>query len=143
MSDYSKRMKLYPPASSDEIAKIPHVVKLPEDYLAFMRASNGAEGSIGKAYLAILSVDEMVQANEQLDVEERAPGLVLFASDGGAEMYCFDLRREQIRVSVINMMDIGFEEPRYRSDTFSGLLQFLESTDDPWLESTSGATRGH
>jgi hypothetical protein len=40
-------------------------------------------------------------------------------------MYCFDLRRKQVQISAINMMDIGFEEPRHRSDMFDGFLQFL------------------
>ena len=47
-------------------------------------------------------------------------------------MYCFDLQKNAVRIAKIDLMDIGFEEPRYRSDTFTGFLQFLALSDDPW-----------
>ena len=64
-------------------------IKLPNDYIEFMVASNGAIGFIGKRYLSLWKVEELQSLNEAYNISEFFPGLVAFRSDGGDEGYAF------------------------------------------------------
>lgn len=65
-------------------------VNFPVDLVAFLARSNGAEGSVGDGYLAIYSVDEMVEFNELWWEAWPDRRFVAFASDGGGETYALD-----------------------------------------------------
>lgn len=65
-------------------------VSLPADYVAFLAGVIGEEAAIGGSQL--WPVGELVWHNEGYRVEEFAPGLVMFGTDGGLEAYGFDTR---------------------------------------------------
>ena len=90
-----------------------------------MRRSNGASGFVGNAYLSVYEAETIDALNRAGGIEERAPGLIVFASDGGGISYGFDLKREPTGIVEIHAMDIGFEQPTYCSDTFGGHLDYL------------------
>jgi hypothetical protein len=55
-----------------------------------MRAHNGGEGWVGdESYLMLWPVEELVQENRTLKAAEFVPGVVLFGSDGGGNLYGF------------------------------------------------------
>jgi hypothetical protein len=98
-----------------------------EDYVEFMVGSNGAEGPIGEEnYLVLWSVENLMRQNEEYRVNEYAPGLFLFGSDGGGEGYGFDARSEEIRFVEIPLIGLDFEDAWFRGRTFLEFLKHLE-----------------
>src|SRR5438876_10095853 len=66
-------------------------VDLPRDYVEFLQRSDGGEGFIGpNAYVILWQLSELVELNNAYQVEEYAPGLLIFGSNGGGEAYAFD-----------------------------------------------------
>lgn len=81
-------------------------VAVPDDYLNFLREHNGGEGFIGTKYLIFWKAEELVDFNRQYEVEEYAPGILLFGSSGGGEGYGFDTQAASVpivRVPFIGM----------------------------------------
>lgn len=65
-------------------------VSLPESYIEFLKTHDGGEGFIGDSYIIFWKVEELVEFNREYEVETYAPGIFLFASNGGGEGYGFD-----------------------------------------------------
>jgi hypothetical protein len=61
---------------------------LPEEYLSFLRYSNGGEGflCIEPWYFQLCSAEEVVAYNQGYNVEEFLPGCFAIGSNGGGEM---------------------------------------------------------
>jgi hypothetical protein len=76
-------------------------VRLPDDYRAFLRESDGIEGSSGPDgdYLMLWSAAELPTHNRGYQVSEFAPGLVLIGSNGGGDAFGF-VRRDGKAVYV-------------------------------------------
>ncbi|WP_425313289.1 SMI1/KNR4 family protein [Paenibacillus mangrovi] len=53
-------------------------VKFPSDYKEFIVQCNGAEETVGNAYVQLWAIDELVGLNEGYAVKEFADGLVIF-----------------------------------------------------------------
>ncbi|MCU1068132.1 SMI1/KNR4 family protein [Stenotrophomonas maltophilia] len=84
--------KLNGPAGISDIDGLPaHVrVALPESYFEFLRTHDGGEGFIGDNYIVFWKAEELVDFNREYETETYAPGIFLFASNGGGEGYGFD-----------------------------------------------------
>lgn len=79
---------------------------LPPDYVQFLREHDGGEGFIGDNYLILWKAEELNPFNREYEVEQYAPGILLFGSDGGGEGYGFDTRDAAmpiVRVPFIGM----------------------------------------
>jgi len=63
---------------------------LPESYIEFLKEHDGGEGFIGDNYIIFWKAEEVVDFNREYEVETYAPGIFLFASNGGGEGYGFD-----------------------------------------------------
>jgi hypothetical protein len=81
-------------ASLEAIKAAGDVLKVvfPNDYTAFLSATNGGEGMIGETYIMLWSTEELSELNTSYQVAEYAPGLVLIGSDGGGDAFAFDTR---------------------------------------------------
>ena len=98
--------------------------KFPEEYANFLSQTNGAEGAIGEAaYLVLWSIENVGSLNKAYKVNEYAPYLTLFGSNGGGTAFAFDRRLASLPIVEIEFMDIGLEEPKLLGQTF---LDFLE-----------------
>jgi hypothetical protein len=96
-----------------------------DDYLDFMKDSNGAEGNVGeKAYLAIYGIQEMRERNAASQAFE--PQLLFFGSNRGGEGYAFDLSRADKQIIAIQEIDL---DRTYADDMGTSLLEFLEDLD--------------
>ncbi len=62
---------------------------LPEDYKQFLRFTNGFEGFLNDAYLALWPTEELVDLNERYRMKEHFPGATLVGSDGSNTGYFF------------------------------------------------------
>src|SRR5205807_9615430 len=71
---------------------------LPPDYLQFLQRMNGGEGFIGKHYLVAWRIEDLSNKNRNYMVEEFAPELFLFGSNGAAEAFAFDTRRTPVSI---------------------------------------------
>ncbi len=96
----------------------------PEDYVAFLRESNGAEGLIGDGYLALFPIEELVKLNEFC---EGWPDrhLVQFGSDGGGESYVFDTDAPPCILEIPDSIDP--EDFRLVGTSLEDLLQYVRS----------------
>lgn len=85
----------------------PHLgIKLPESYIEFLKKHDGGEGFIGDSYIIFWKADELIDFNREYEVERYAPGIFLFASNGGGECYGFDTEDEAmpiVRIPFIGM----------------------------------------
>jgi len=69
---------------------------LPRTYVRFLEACDGARGKIpyDTGYIEFFSLDRVLAENRAHQLAETLPGFFAFASDGGDELYVFDLRKE-------------------------------------------------
>ncbi|MCE9580726.1 MAG: SMI1/KNR4 family protein [Deltaproteobacteria bacterium] len=83
-----------PPASDVAIALFEAAsgVRLPDEYLRFMRGANGGEGAIGRAHAQLWTIEDLLQFNVACGANEFCPEVFVFGSDGGGEAYAFDRR---------------------------------------------------
>src|SRR3990172_2314917 len=90
-----KRFNSRPPATKDALAAFEQAsgLKLPEEYLGFLKVTDGGDGFIGRTYVILWRVEELAGMNEAYKVHVYAPELLLFGSDGGGEAYAFDMRQ--------------------------------------------------
>jgi hypothetical protein len=84
------------PATSAAIASLRDgsPCELPESYFAQLLSSNGGEGelSVEPGWIAIWPAENVLKYNKVYSVAENVPGFFGFASDGGGELFAFDLR---------------------------------------------------
>jgi hypothetical protein len=94
----------------------------PADYVAFLRLHNGGEGFVGENYLILWKIEELKPFNDEYEVAEYAPGLLVFGSSGGGEGYAFDTRQDAwtvVRVPFIGM------DLQYAIEVGRGFSDFL------------------
>lgn len=95
---------------------------LPSDYLQFIGEHDGGEGFVGDNYLILWRVGELAAFNLEYEVEQYAPGIILFGSDGGGEGYGFDMREESL--SIVRIPFIGMDL-RYATHVAENFRDFL------------------
>ncbi|WP_437480031.1 SMI1/KNR4 family protein [Sorangium sp. So ce1014] len=113
-----------PPALARDIASFASnsQLSLPPGYIEFMRQSDGAEGPIGKngRYLVLWSLAKILELNAQYHIDEFAPHLLAFGSDGGGEAFAFDRRTEP--ATIVRVPFIGLDEEVHYGNRFDGFL---------------------
>lgn len=118
-------LELNPGATGDLVQQVQLRlgIMLPQEYVDFMMYSNGAEGPIGKyAYLALWTLEELVELNKAYQVDEFAPGLLLFGSDGGDVAFAFDKRSGALSIVQVPFIGMKLTEAKPRGRTFSEFL---------------------
>ncbi|WP_129573538.1 MULTISPECIES: SMI1/KNR4 family protein [Sorangium] len=100
------------PASAEDICAFVARAKVgfPPGYIEFMQRSDGAEGPIGRKgrYLVLWPVASIISLNEQHHIDEFAPHLLAFGSDGGGEAFAFDRRTEPAR--IVRVPFVGLDD---------------------------------
>jgi hypothetical protein len=105
-------------------------VGLPNDYLAFLRWRNGAEGAIGPNYLVILSAEEI--AEDPYPWEAFVPDVFFIASDGGEALFGFDTRIRPMPIVITHQDDLDPAGFVAIAASFTAFLEFLSEHD--WIE---------
>jgi hypothetical protein len=116
-----------PPADADSIRRLEVEAgfRLPEDYAAFLMRSDGGEGFIGGFYLILWSTGELLKLNRAFHVDEFAPGLFLFGSDGGGEGLAFDRRSDAQPVVSVPFVGMELELANVMGKSFTEFLENL------------------
>lgn len=120
-----KQMELAEPASQDRIEAVQQQVgfHFPQDYQDFLLFSNGAEGPIGdKGYMQLWALEDLEEFNLGYAVQEFAPGIFLFGSDGGGEAFGFDLRDPAMPIIRIPFIPMSIDLMVQMAPTF---IRFL------------------
>lgn len=114
-------------ASPDEIREASDVfcVNFPNDYVAFLRTSNGGEGMIGDTYLIFWQAAELHEMNASYQVTDYAPGLLLIGSDGGGEAIAFDTRTEPWPVVKVPFVGMDLASVEIAAPSFTLYLKGL------------------
>ncbi|RUT89765.1 MULTISPECIES: SMI1/KNR4 family protein [unclassified Mesorhizobium] len=99
-------------------------VTLPKDYAKFLKEHNGGEGFIGDSYVIFFKAEELVEFNREYEVEKYAPGILLFASNGGGEAYGFDTH--EVEMPIVRIPFIFME--RQSAETIARDLADLFAT---------------
>jgi len=101
-------------------------LKLPDEYVSFLRVTNGGEGCIGKNEYAIFwKVEELASLNRAYKVQEYAPGFLIFGSNGGGEAYGFDTRTEGWPIVRLPVVVMSWTEARPMGESFAAFLKLL------------------
>ena len=115
-----------PPATNAAIADCEKCLgmQLPTEYADFLRATNGADGFLGKvAYVMLWAVDELVPLNQEYEVKQYVPGLLLFGSDGAGEAFGFDTRVSPWQIVQVPFVGMEWAVARPLGTSF---IEFLE-----------------
>ena len=101
-------------------------LKLPEEYVEFLKLSNGGEGFIGKnSYVILWGVDELASLNQSYEVQQYAPGFLVFGSNGGGEAYGFDTRTTTWPVVQIPFVGMDWSLAQPLGGSFNDFLETL------------------
>jgi hypothetical protein len=105
---FIEKLNRRPPATSEAITAFERTTskQLPGEYVDFLKITDGGEGFVGKAYVILWGVGELVSMNQGYAVENYVPGLLIFGSDGGGEAFGFDTRNPQwptVQVPFVGM----------------------------------------
>jgi hypothetical protein len=121
------------PAPSDAVSSLQRScrMELPQDYLNFLTFFNGAAGTLPNSYHLILwPAETLLDLNEAYQVQEYAPGIFIFGSNGGGEAYGFDTR-SSMAVIQVPFVGMALSEAEYLAPSFTAFLIALEQkTDD-------------
>ena len=97
--------------------------RLPEDYVDFMRVTNGYNGEVGvRGFVCLWPVEEVVPTNQANHFREWIPGYVLFGSNESGDFYAFDMRKEKPKVVAIP----SIVELEYAVEVGDSFVDFLE-----------------
>lgn len=94
---------------------------LPPDYVQFLKEHDGGEGFIGDNYLILWKIEELNPFNREYEVEQYAPGILLFGSDGGGEGYGFDTRDAAMPIIRVPFIGMNLCYATVVADSFTGL----------------------
>ena len=118
-------LKLFPEATrkSLELVEENYGIGLPEDYVALMLFSNGAEGRLGNSsdsFIIIWPIEDVIVLNEGYGVSNDYPELVIFGKDAATAAYAFDIRFSPMPVIEVDLID-----PEYRKEVGGDFLDFM------------------
>lgn len=96
---------------------------LPTEYVRFVKLWDGAEGWVGDQYVALWPVARIIERNEALVVRHRAPGFLLFGTDGAGEAFGFDLQLESLGIARLPLVGLARDLALPVATTFGEWLQ--------------------
>src|SRR4051812_12487051 len=102
---------------------------LPPDYIEVMLITNGCEGFVGQSYFRLYPVENLAKLNAAFGVQEFAPGLVIFGSNGGGEAFAFDMRTSAPGVVQLPFIPMAYEYIIERSPSFADFLVRMARPD--------------
>lgn len=129
--DGLKGWQVRPPGASDELidslaAAAP--ILLPCEYLDLRRFSNGAEGELGvdPGWFMFWPAEKVLDYNHAYNLPEGLPGFFGFGSNGGLELFAFDVRLDSPwPVVMVDLNTLDAAEARILAPDFASFLRAL------------------
>lgn len=131
LSSYFTNFKTRPGLDEDALRDLREVcaalglATLPDDYLSALSFTDGGEGFIGGAFLRLYCLAFVRDLNPAYQVERFAPGLVIFATDGGGEAYAFDVRATPPQIVQVPLIPLDLKYAKPMGRTFTAFLDHL------------------
>jgi SMI1 / KNR4 family (SUKH-1) len=119
------RLNLTAPATEDALKQLQQVARIPDDYIAFLRRSNGGEGFIGSSYLIVFGAEEVTSVSLDAEIKDIIPGLIMFGSNGGAKSYAFDTTKAEESIVEFYLIDIDDEDPVLLANSLDDFFRYL------------------
>jgi len=118
-------------SSNEALNDVEHAFgkRLPDDYRAFLLRYNGGEGFIGKHYLVLWQVEQLVDFNKGYEISKYAPGFIVFASTGGGEGFAFDTRANPYPIRQVPFIGMSLEDGIFVAENFTRLLERMIETE--------------
>ena len=126
MSQQTSEWITQPPASD---LALEHLIAgspwtLPDDYLAYLRGSNGGEGEINvqPCYCVLWPAEDVLTCHTEYQVPDFAPGFLAFGTSSGGELFAFDMREAGGRC-IVSLPCIGLSptDAVHVADSFTDL----------------------
>ena len=106
---------------------------LPDDYVAFLRYANGADGTLSNGVPIVLwEAETILEANADTVEEGWMPGCLLVGSDSGDFLYGIDLRTDSMHdAKYIETEDVGiaWDYLLWSGPSFLALLRYLSRAE--------------
>ncbi len=146
LAEFLKRFVPNGPPAAGMIEQVERELglQLPPDYKAFMAARDGGEGFVGSHYFVLWRVGDLREFNQDFQVAEYAPGLLLFASTGGGEGYAFDARPgANMVIRMVPFIGMSLRDALHVADNFDHLLTRMDDAHiTPTLSTDHERPRG-
>jgi hypothetical protein len=102
---------------------------LPVDYVQFLQRVNGGEGFIGKWYVILHRVEELLELNANYHFDDFVSWFFFFGSDGGGEGFAFDLRVSALPITAIPFIGMEPDNALTLGSNFNSFLKSLHRLD--------------
>jgi len=106
---------------------------LPDDYVAFLRYANGADGTLSNGVPIVLwEAETILEANADTVEGGWMPGCLLVGSDSGDFLYGIDLRTDAMHdAKYIETEDVGiaWDYLLWSGPSFLALLRYLNRAE--------------
>lgn len=100
-------------------------LRLPDDFIDFMRRNDGFSGVIGQSYLQLFACDSLIESNSGYQGGIPAEKLLIFATDGGGELFVIDARHEKQRYIMVNSVGWEIDNPITLGQSFDEFLKAI------------------
>ena len=115
-----------PPPTEDQISGFLKVIDFnpPQDFIEFIKTSNGAGVYINESYLSIWTLDQMLDLTNKYQENEDfglPSSYFIIGSDGGSGYYLMD--KVSYIIYEIEPLDMHDEEPTFKAQNFTELLR--------------------
>jgi cell wall assembly regulator SMI1 len=105
----------------------------PKDYREFIAETDGGEGFVGNGFLRLWRLEELIPFNQDYEVDEYAPGIFMFGSNGTNEGFGYDIRRSEFSVVQVPFIGMDLDSAIKVADNFTHLLRRIHSCDGSLL----------
>jgi len=128
---FLERFNRRPGASDITIAEAEEQLglKLPADYVQFLKLTNGGEGFVGGGYAILWPVEELHSTNQGYEFAKYLPGFLSIGSNGGGEAYGFDTRDPLWPIVQAPFIGGGWNDAWPLGKSFNSFLEKLHETE--------------
>ena len=139
-------LEVEPPASDGDLRQLAeyvaatHGAALPEDYVAFLRTANGADGTFENGAPIVLWTASVLPEANTFEDAPMLPGCLLIGSDAGDGQYGIDLRRDAPTERYVDLYDgPEWDLVLWRGGSFLELLRHVSRPEPPRSSGIRGA----
>lgn len=94
--------------------------KLPDDYISFLKKSNGGEGFIDDEYIILWKAEELILFNKEYQVSEYVDDVFFIGSNGGGEAIAYDLTN--MSINYIPFIGMNRKYLAFKSENFKDFI---------------------
>lgn len=99
------------------------MIRLPSDYLDFMRQSNGGSGFIDDCFLQLWRIEDVKRLSDGYQEGEMERPWLFFGSNGGGEGFAFDLRGGAMAVFEVPFVTLDPADALFCAPSFTEFMR--------------------